>query len=1011
MTRYDGFISYSHAADGKLAPAIQSSLHALGRPWYKLRALSIFRDKSSLAADPGLWPSIERALSNSRWFIYLASPKAAQSEWVGREITWWLANRDSASMLLVLTDGTIGWDRTRNEFDSNSTNVLPTALVSKFPAEPLWVNLCWAKNVNNLSLRNANFRDAILDIAAPLHGQPKDELDGDDVRQYRRNRRTAAAAIVVLLVLTIGVSITAYLALKQSRLASSRELAMYAIAQLDKDPELSLRLAIHALERAETLQAETALRAALTESRHLYTVNLDQVWWTRYSPDGRVLAVRSVQQMAFVDPATGAIQHLVSMQSTAPSCLAFSPDSHLLADGNRDGKVDILEVASGKSLRTIDVADADVKNVDFSPNGEFLITRHFLRIDGGPDDPEMESDSAVARIWRVATGELVSEMNHGGILKEASFDSTGDHILTAGNDGKVKIWDAKRGSLLKTLAGHSGEVLAARFLQDNQLVVTVDEGLTVRRWDAGTGALIVSSGKPQMPVSFVDATGRDAVISPRGSRALLRTRTSLTVVDTTTGKKTRDLGDDGSTVLTAVFSNDDRLLALDGGNSSAIVWDLDTGNVVARLKGSQNGISDLTFSLDAKILVTGATDGTARAWDIGGQRDQVISHGDEVTKVLWDNAGVQLASGGSADSVFVHDINGKRIATLNAKGRVSALSFSGDGRRLLVARYDNGGAHIWDLSSGTKLVTFRGNNEPHEVLKFADFSPDEKLVLAESGGSVLRWDAQTGERLSDLPGVPPAKLADDDTKANFGQVLRGYNRMTGMACIATEDPTVSRVWEVKTGKMIGELRGHLSPAMIAGTSFDGRWVAMWNGSRIEIWSLVSGKREAVIESGWIMSLDFSLDGTRLVSTGGRQFGDVGPPAAQIWDVKTGKLVRELRGHADTVQHARFSPDGRRLVTASADATVKVWFADTGQIITTFANHRAMVFDALLSPDGNRILTASADRTAKVLDCRFCFSLNKIRELAMQHPPRALTEEERTEFLHEDSTSSAPANGN
>ena len=51
MGRYDGFMSYSHAADGKLAPAMQAALHALGRPWYKLRALSVFRDKTSLAAD------------------------------------------------------------------------------------------------------------------------------------------------------------------------------------------------------------------------------------------------------------------------------------------------------------------------------------------------------------------------------------------------------------------------------------------------------------------------------------------------------------------------------------------------------------------------------------------------------------------------------------------------------------------------------------------------------------------------------------------------------------------------------------------------------------------------------------------------------------------------------------------------------------------------------------------------------------------------------------------------
>lgn len=57
MTRnhhYDGFISYSHAADGRLAPALQSGLQQLARPWWKLRSLRIFRDETGLSVNPHL---------------------------------------------------------------------------------------------------------------------------------------------------------------------------------------------------------------------------------------------------------------------------------------------------------------------------------------------------------------------------------------------------------------------------------------------------------------------------------------------------------------------------------------------------------------------------------------------------------------------------------------------------------------------------------------------------------------------------------------------------------------------------------------------------------------------------------------------------------------------------------------------------------------------------------------------------------------------------------------------
>src|SRR5262245_5768098 len=83
---YDVFMSYSHRADGRLAPALQAGLHRFARPWYRLRALRVFRDDASLSASPALWRSIEGALASSRWFVLLASPESAASDWVAREI-------------------------------------------------------------------------------------------------------------------------------------------------------------------------------------------------------------------------------------------------------------------------------------------------------------------------------------------------------------------------------------------------------------------------------------------------------------------------------------------------------------------------------------------------------------------------------------------------------------------------------------------------------------------------------------------------------------------------------------------------------------------------------------------------------------------------------------------------------------------------------------------------------------------------------------------------------------
>ena len=105
---FNGFISYSHAADGRLAPAVQRGLHRLAKPWHRRRALWIFRDQTGLSVTPGLWSSIQTALDGSAYFVLLASPEAAQSQWVNREIEHWIATKSADQILPVVTDGE--WD-------------------------------------------------------------------------------------------------------------------------------------------------------------------------------------------------------------------------------------------------------------------------------------------------------------------------------------------------------------------------------------------------------------------------------------------------------------------------------------------------------------------------------------------------------------------------------------------------------------------------------------------------------------------------------------------------------------------------------------------------------------------------------------------------------------------------------------------------------------------------------------------------------------------------------------
>ncbi len=83
---YDAFISYSQHADKGIARALRSVIQTIGKPWWKVRGLNVFLDATSLSAAPGLWQSIEDKLDQSRYLILLASPAAAASKWVDKEV-------------------------------------------------------------------------------------------------------------------------------------------------------------------------------------------------------------------------------------------------------------------------------------------------------------------------------------------------------------------------------------------------------------------------------------------------------------------------------------------------------------------------------------------------------------------------------------------------------------------------------------------------------------------------------------------------------------------------------------------------------------------------------------------------------------------------------------------------------------------------------------------------------------------------------------------------------------
>src|SRR6266567_3036881 len=113
-------------------------------------------------------------------------------------------------------------------------------------------------------------------------------------------------------------------------------------------------------------------------------------------------------------------------------------------------------------------------------------------------------------------------------------------------------------------------------------------------------------------------------------------------------------------------------------------------------------------------------------------------------------------------------------------------------------------------------------------------------------------------------------------------------------------------------------------------------------------------------SGWVWSVDWSPNGSRIASASADSTG-------QVWDAESGDHLTVYPGHTDTVYAVSWSPDGKRIASASGDGTVQVWDARTGLRIYTYQPYYTSMWSVAWSHDGQHIASASDNKTAQVWD--------------------------------------------
>jgi WD40 repeat protein len=578
---------------------------------------------------------------------------------------------------------------------------------------------------------------------------------------------------------------------------------------------------------------------------------------------------------------------------------------------------------------------------------------------------------------------------HGTAVSYLAFTPDGKAVLTASQDGIIRLWDRHSGKEIRRFQappqklqpinlrvplayGYGGTVAGVAMSQDGKLLATVLGNSAVQLWDVETGKDIGQLKGPPNGVATVHFAPDGKSLATRGlDRA-------TTVLEIETGKQLAQIKDkqpqgairfvaggqvSGSEGL--AFSHDGRTIAtaeMEFGMQKTTITlklsDAQTGKEIRQIDASQGGVNSVAFSPDGKMLAYG-----------------------------------------SGNTIHIRDgEGGKEIRTIENKNPIAGLAFASDsktlaakGRDQVIRLYEmDTGKSVHELgqatgpAAGNQVFRLLGFGLP-EVRDFA-FSHDNKVIGAGSGQTVRFWNVGTGKEH-----LGAATDRERVHAGHRGPISAVVITPDGKTMVSRGADNVIRRWDAATGKELGQFT---EPKGTTGVVFspDGKTAALANANgSVRLHDLADGKelRQLKGHTNGTAAIAFSPDSKRLASRGNVD------NIIRVYDVAPGSELKQINvpapkapgggfgggfGVAAPVGRGlAFSPDGQTLAAAfnanspgpvrggqpqvAGDNMLRLWDVATGKEIRkiTLPLQRT-VTNLAYSPDGRLLATENADRT-------------------------------------------------
>jgi WD40 repeat protein len=564
--------------------------------------------------------------------------------------------------------------------------------------------------------------------------------------------------------------------------------------------------------------------------------------------------------------------------------LAGSPCGPLALSG--DGR--LLVVVDGRAVVGIETATGRerfrLKGLDGLRPEDFFLQALAVSPDGRALALTTGEEDKAVRLYELPSGKEVRQWRgHDNPVTCLAFSPDGSMLAVGDQDDSperleakdvklhtVRLWDVASGKLRRSLPGHDNGVFGVTFSPDGGTLAVRDLFREVRLWD-------VATGKRLRPVP---ASANVVAFSPDGKRLATGSGPGVELWDLAGRRKVGSFPLEKA-ARSLAFSPDGKTLAgADGSDGPVRLWEVASGKELGVQPGHRQGAVG-ALSPDGQRLLTGSLDGTLRLWDV--------------------DSGRQLAL----------------LAQLPHP--VYQLAFSPDGGTVVAAEKlkagpaaaaEAWGLAFWDVRTGKAVRRLGGfAGRPHS----ATFSPDGGHLAAADGSGVRVWDLGTGKAAPVFDRLEKRSLCLAFSPDGQTLAVGGFGLVHGEPRPATP----VRLWDWRARKLRAELGGGRGSVSSLVFSADGTSLVSNGSVGLQVWDAAEGRlRRAIPTNGSV--------GRIAVSPDGRWVAGASQDSVYVWETATGQLALFLQGQLGTIWSLAFHPDGRRLVSTSADSTALVW---------------------------------------------------------------------------------------